>query len=81
MNHHKMEDILVKMSRVNGTNSEYVDHSAATLISLLPANYRKFYAYNGSLTTPPCSEVVTWILFSDPVYVQAVRVGSFVLSS
>ncbi|CAG4912353.1 carbonic anhydrase [Paraburkholderia gardini] len=35
-------------------------------LDLLPAN-PGYYTYSGSLTTPPCSEGVTWIEFKEPV--------------
>jgi hypothetical protein len=34
----------------------------------LPAK-KTFYNYQGSLTTYPCTEGVTWILYADPVYI------------
>ncbi|CAL8357152.1 unnamed protein product, partial [Gadus morhua 'NCC'] len=40
------------------------------LKELLPASLGSYYRYTGSLTTPPCSKVVEWILFSRPVYVS-----------
>ena len=35
-------------------------------LDLLPKQ-KSYYTYNGSLTTPPCSEGVTWIEFKEPV--------------
>src|SRR5690349_5091197 len=35
---------------------------------LLPAG-RAYYQYAGSLTTPPCSEVVNWLLLREPISV------------
>lgn len=35
------------------------------LLSLIPRKtFQTFYTYQGSLTTPPCSESVTWIIFT-----------------
>uniref|UniRef100_A0A672I8R8 Receptor-type tyrosine-protein phosphatase gamma n=1 Tax=Salarias fasciatus TaxID=181472 RepID=A0A672I8R8_SALFA len=47
------------------------------LRDLLPSSVDSYYRYTGSLTTPPCSKVVEWIIFSRPVYVSHSQLEAF----
>lgn len=44
--------------------------------ALLPKN-RDYYRFNGSLTTPPCSEGVKWLVMKTPVTVSAEQIDKF----
>ncbi|XP_063282931.1 receptor-type tyrosine-protein phosphatase gamma isoform X3 [Pelobates fuscus] len=44
---------------------------------LLPASLGSFYRYAGSLTTPPCSEIVEWVVFSRPVLISYHQLEAF----
>jgi carbonic anhydrase len=44
--------------------------------ALLPMR-RSYYRYAGSLTTPPCSEVVEWLLLAEPIQVAEADVAKF----
>jgi carbonic anhydrase len=43
---------------------------------LLPAN-QGYYTFAGSLTTPPCSEGVTWYVMKEPVEISGEELASF----
>lgn len=43
---------------------------------VLPAN-KTYYAYDGSLTTPPCSEGVKWYVLSEPAEISAEQLAEF----
>ena len=49
---------------------EFAASSPIDLHQLLPEN-RKYFTYMGSLTTPPCSEDVLWIVMKQPVQATA----------
>jgi carbonic anhydrase len=46
------------------------------LNALLPAD-RRYYTYMGSLTTPPCSEGVLWMVMQQPVTVSPEQIDIF----
>lgn len=46
------------------------------LNGLLPDN-RAYYSFTGSLTTPPCSEGVSWFVLKTPVSVSAEQIARF----
>ncbi len=44
--------------------------------ALLPSQ-RSYYRYNGSLTTPPCTEGVKWIMLDTPVEVAPEQIAAY----
>jgi len=55
---------------------EDLDSVQIDVAGLLPAD-RGYYTYSGSLTTPPCSENVTWFVLKHPVTVSAAEIQQF----
>ena len=45
-------------------------------IDLMPAD-KEYYRFNGSITTPPCSEGVKWMVMKDALEVSDVQVKKF----
>jgi len=59
---------------VEGANlAEGVEFSPA---SLLPAS-SSYFNYSGSLTTPPCTEGVSWFVMQDPIQISAGQLTAF----
>ncbi|HDX8346158.1 TPA: carbonic anhydrase [Aeromonas dhakensis] len=49
---------------------------AVSAEQLLPAK-RDYYRFSGSLTTPPCSEGVRWLVMKQPVQVSQAQIDAF----
>ena len=47
-------------------------------MKVLPGNREHFYAYSGSLTTPPCTEGVQWIVFKEPIELSRDQIDRFI---
>ena len=45
------------------------------LASLMSGNNDRFICYNGSLTTPPCTEGIRWILVSSAIKIRSVHIS------
>ena len=55
---------------------EQVADKTITAINVLSGK-KDYYRFNGSLTTPPCSEGVRWLVCKKPVEVSGEQVTAF----
>ncbi len=70
-----LAQFLVHLS--SSENQPYVNESLTYQpFNLLPGN-RGQYRYSGTLTTPPCSEVVTWIVMENKVQARTAQINAF----
>jgi carbonic anhydrase len=53
-----------------------VSGTMANAGELLPAE-QSYYRYNGSLTTPPCTEGVTWLVLATPIELSMSQIAAF----
>ncbi len=70
-----IESVWNHMPAKAGQNEKAPDETV-NAAALLPED-RSFYRYSGSLTTPPCSEGVTWMVMKQPVQVSHEEVAQF----
>jgi carbonic anhydrase len=53
-----------------------VEGLALDLLSILPAD-KGYYAFDGSLTTPPCTEGVNWMVLKKPIVLGKAQIDAF----
>ncbi|MBN1181340.1 MAG: carbonic anhydrase family protein [Bacteroidales bacterium] len=58
------------------TKGDYSEDAKIDLMGLLPKD-QSYYYYSGSLTTPPCSEIVSWYVLSTPLTASAEQIAEF----
>lgn len=69
-------DMVGLLPNISSYNSS-VTLPTFTLGDLLPASRSGYFRYPGSLTTPPCSEVVTWSVLKNPITMSSAQVAAF----
>lgn len=80
--------VLIEEGAENAVLKNFVDHLPATkdatyeaagtfnALDLMPSD-KSYFTYAGSLTTPPCSEIVTWIVMEHPIEASAAQIHDF----
>ena len=65
-----LEPLFDAMDQVHEEGKSTKLKKKLSLKSFLPRSTGRFFRYNGSLTTPPCSEVVIWTVFKDREFIS-----------
>jgi carbonic anhydrase len=71
-----LEAVLANMPAEAGASREAPAGAVVQPHRLLPAG-REFLRYEGSLTTPPCSENVDWAVLTQPIQASPAQVSAF----
>lgn len=61
------DEIIQALGKINKPDETTNLSVGFTIRSMLPESTELYFTYKGSLTTPPCLEIVTWIDFKHPI--------------
>jgi carbonic anhydrase len=72
----ELDKILTSLNEISLKGQKTNLKEKLNLRNLFP-NFSNYWSYKGSLTTPPCSECVTWVVFQEPIEVSSEQLNSF----
>lgn len=77
----KIATIMADVGKETGytAKANVTTQSTFKLSDFLPNSYpwHKYYRYSGSLTTPPCTEAITWTVFTTPIAISHNQLNNF----
>ncbi|KAK5650456.1 hypothetical protein RI129_001485 [Pyrocoelia pectoralis] len=73
----ELEALTDVLDEVENTHKKFPISREIQLRSYLPRDVAGFYRYDGSLTTPNCSEIVTWTVFTNTLPISKNQIKRF----
>ncbi|XP_073952727.1 putative carbonic anhydrase 5 [Choristoneura fumiferana] len=67
---HALEQLMPALPELMHRDDNHTQPEVIDLTRLLSPEPQSFYTYHGSLTTPECQEVVTWIVMDKPIAIS-----------
>ncbi|XP_075971760.1 carbonic anhydrase 7-like [Anticarsia gemmatalis] len=75
--HPAYDDITSALVNVTEPHTSVVMNHPFSFLHILPYDLKRYFTYRGSLTTPPCSEVVIWLDFEQPIRLEHEQIEAF----
>ena len=60
------DNAFITALKLNSTSSNWTVPQVPLMNLISQLDFSRLYHYQGSLTTPPCTEIVTWLVVHDP---------------
>ncbi|XP_062540665.1 carbonic anhydrase 2 isoform X2 [Armigeres subalbatus] len=73
----RYEEFVTLLGSIINAHKSTTFTNPPSLKDLIAHDTLHYYTYDGSLTTPPCSEVVTWIDFKEPILLSHSQIEAF----
>jgi carbonic anhydrase len=71
-----LDAVFANLPKMRGQKSEPAGGVTVDAAALLPGD-RAHFAYDGSLTTPPCSEGIRWRVMRQPIEMSAAQISAY----
>ncbi len=64
------------LDKIPTSKGDFKSNDTIDILEILPDN-KSYYYYNGSLTTPPCTEIVNWYILKNPLEASKEQIEKF----
>jgi carbonic anhydrase len=76
-NNTAFQAVIENFKNIQYENFQITNIMRVPIRSFLPTSTTEYFRYQGSLTTPPCHQSVTWTVFRNPLTISAAQLLAF----